>query len=100
MKVTTEKLNEEVSKLYNKWLADCMKHIEGNKEKAIDILNDCIVNLYDRIAKKGGEIEIDNIGGYISTAFYFSKISTSSPYQRKRGMQYKYVSIDDVYEIQ
>lgn len=96
MKVTTQLLNEEIAKIYNQVLRDCTVKIEANKEKTMDMLNDCIVALYDRIDKSDeGFVEMKNIGGYLARCVYFSKISNASPYQRKRGMQHKYITIEE-----
>lgn len=96
MQVTTEVLTAELAKIYGQVLRDCTIKITADKDKAMDMLNDCIVALYDRIDKTDeGFVEMKNVGGYLARGVYLSKVSASSPYQRKRGMQHKYLTLEE-----
>lgn len=97
MLITKEAFDHEVETNYEKWLKDCQRLIYPDRETAMDLLNDVIAYTYDRILKPNGvPFECDNVDGYIYQACRLSKSSTTSPYQRKRGMQVIKIPIDDL----
>lgn len=95
MKINREQFDEAVKKTYDKWQRDIIRLITGDWEEATDILNDVIMSIYDRLEE--GEIEVKNLSGYIYLAARYSKISKTSPYQRKRDMDKVNCPVDEAF---
>lgn len=96
MKINREQFDEAISTTYNKWLKDITRLVTlGDSDEAGDILNDVILSVYDRLNE--GDIEVKNLNGYIYVSARLSKISKSSPYQRKRDMDKEICPVDEAF---
>lgn len=98
MKITKEILDDFITQRYKKWLADTARLVtKGDTDEAAEIVNDVIEYTYKRIEDKGA-FNCKNIDGYIYTGVRLSKTSENSPYQRKRGLQFIYVPLSEIFE--
>lgn len=98
MKLTKEQLDKEIVRHYEKWKKDILRLLTSDEEEAVDILNDIIITLYNRIEKEGF-LEVKNLPGYIHIATRYSKISKTSAYQRLRGTNREYTSLGEVLNL-
>lgn len=97
MKITKEILDDFITQRYKKWLADTERLVtKGDPDEAAEIVNDVIEYTYKRIEDKGA-FNCKNIDGYIYTGVRLSKTSENSPYQRKRGLQFIYVPLSEIF---
>lgn len=98
MKLTKEQLDKEIVRHYEKWKKDILRLLTSDEEEAVDILNDIIITLYNRIEKEGF-LEVKNLDGYIHIATRYSKTSKTSAYQRKRAMNREYCSLGEAINL-
>lgn len=97
MKITKEILDDFITQKYKKWLADTARLVtNGDSDEAAEIVNDVIEYTYKRIEDKGA-FNCVNIDGYIYSGVRLSKTSENSPYQRKRGLQFIYVPLSEIF---
>ena len=98
MIITRDILDENVTTHYDRWVGDiCRLVTEGNREVAVDILNDLLTTLYERISQN--PIEIKNLDGYLYRAARYSYTSSNSSYQRKRDMYKTFVCVNEAIGI-
>lgn len=98
MKIDKTTFDGIITEKYYKWIADTARlTTKGNTDEAAEIINDLIEYTYRRIENNGG-FECKNIDGYIYRGARFSKISKSSPYQRKRGGQFINVPLSEIFK--
>lgn len=97
MRITKEIFDKCIAERYRKWIADTMRCVtNGNKDEAEEIVNDLCEYTYKRIEDKGF-ISCYNIDGYVYSCARLSKTSDMSPYQRKRGMQFIYIPLSEIF---
>jgi hypothetical protein len=99
MRITKEIFDSYVAERYQKWVCDTSRLItRGDKDEAFEIINDLIEYTYKRIEDKGTiACKCGNIDGYIYAGARLSKTSDSSPYQRKRGLQFIYIPLSEIF---
>lgn len=92
MIVDKQTFDQLITERYNKWVYSCTRLVTHDEDEAHEIVNDFIEYTYKRLTEKG-IIEVKNVNGYVYSGCKLSYISPSSPFQRKRQMQYQWLPL-------